>query len=195
MPTQLVSLIFVCVVFSMPGGTTSTPGTVSADVVPMQVQRFPEIPPSSAFDTTSERSDRRRLMIGGNCPERCRPGPLAWVHPRTEVAAWGRERRDAGEVIARLISYGAYPKFNLQDRGAGRADTVFWAVMKVGDSVISVFRSTKPGTPDLVTPTFVRDHGPGFFRGIAYARFVWSDRDDAIWGTCDTGACCRVGRI
>jgi hypothetical protein len=156
-----------------------------------QATPFPLIPSPSEFDTTPERSDMRRLMVGPSCPDHCRPGPLAWIHPRTSAASWGQERRDSGAVIARMISYGAYPKFNLQDRGPGRADTVFWAVMKRGDSVVSVFRSTKRDTPDLVTRTEVIPHGQGFFRGVSYARWLWSDQDDLVWGTCDGGACCK----
>jgi hypothetical protein len=185
------SLILSCVVLSACSATLPAVGTVSGDV--MQTQQaapFPLIPPPSDFDTTSEHSDMRRLVTG-TCPDRCKVGPLAWIHPRGGAASWGTARRDSGEVIARMISYGAYPKFNLQDRGPGRADTVFWAVMKRGDVVVSVFRSTKPGTRDLITRTEVIEHGPGFFRGVSFARWVWSDRDDMAWGTCDGGACCR----
>ena len=97
----------------------------------------------------------------------------------------------AGEVIARMISDSAYPKFNLQYRGKEQRDTVFWAVMKRGDSVISVFHSTTRGTKDLITTTEVIKHGPGFFRGLALARWLWNDKDDMAWGTCDGGACCK----
>jgi hypothetical protein len=190
MLTHGFSLILTCVLLSACGGTS--PGTLSADVVPLQRQQepFPQIPPPSEFDTTYEHSDLRRLMIG-NCPGRCRPGPLASIHPRTSAATWGEAHRDSGEVIARMISDSAYPKFNLQYRGPGRADTVFWAVIRRGDAVVSIFRSTTPRTPDLIARTEVIHHGPGFFRGVALARWVWSDTDDLAWGTCDGGACCK----
>jgi hypothetical protein len=192
MLTQLISVVFSCVLFSACSSTRPTLGGLSADVTQTaQEPKFPEIPPASEFDTVPEHSDMRRLMVGPECPARCRPGPLAWIHPRSRTTSWGVARRDSGEVIARMISYGAYPKFNLQDRGPGRADTVFWAVMRIGDSVVSVFHSTKPGTRNLLARTEVYDHGPGFFRGVALARWVWSDRDDIAWGTCDGGACCR----
>ena len=176
-------VLLVCVVLPACSGTAAPPmGTVSPAY-------FPPIPPANEFDTTTERSDMRRLIVG-TCPGRCRPGPLAWIQPRTSAASWSAEHRDSGEVIARLISDSAYPKFNLQDRGRGR-DTVFWAVMKRGDAVISIFHSTTPGSTDLITRTDVIHHGEGFFRGLSYARWLWSDTDDLAWGTCDGGACCR----
>jgi len=152
---------------------------------------FPPIPPASEFDTTAERSDVRRLIVG-NCPDRCQPGPLAKIHPRTAAASWSAERRDSagGEVIARIISEGRYPKFNIQGR-----DTVYWAVVRRGGVLVSVFHSTAPGTRDVVANVEVIHHGPGFFRGISAARWVWSDTDDLAWGTCDGGACCKSDGI
>ena len=190
MPTQLFSFVLTCLMLSA-CGTAPAPGNLSAAVTQTQTPRFPEIPPPGEFDTIPEHGDFRRLMVGPLCPDRCRPGPLAWIQPRASAATWGRARRESGEVIARMISSGAYPKFNLQDRGAGRADTVYWAVMKVGDSLVSIFRSTTPRTPDKIARTEVIEHGEGFFRGVASARWVWSDQDDMAWGTCDGGACCK----
>lgn len=146
---------------------------------------FPPIPAASEFDTTPERSDKRRLILG-TCPGNCRPGPMASIHPRLRAASWSSEQRDRGEVIARIISDSAYPKFNIHGR-----DTVYWAVVKRGGSLVSIFRSTAAGSKDLVTRTEVISHPEGFFGGVAYARFLWSDRDDMVWGTCDGGACCK----
>ncbi len=190
MLTHRFSVVLVCAVLPACGTAAPTLGTMSPDVTAKPPGYFPPIPPPNEFDTTTERSDMRRLIVG-TCPGRCRPGPLAWIQPRISAASWTAEHRDSGEVIARLISDSAYPKFNLQDRGRGRADTVFWAVMKRGDAVISVFHSTTPGSTDLITRTDVIHHGEGFFRGLSYARWLWSDRDDIAWGTCDGGACCR----
>jgi hypothetical protein len=192
MLTHAFSLVLTCVAFSACGGVSPGPSNP-----PMpQASPFPDIPQPTEFDTTPERSDKRRLMVGGDCPRHCRPGPMASIHPRISAASWSAERRDSGVVIARMISDSAYPKFNLQYRGPGRADTVFWAVIRRGDSVISVFRSTTPRTRDLITTTEVIHHDRDFFHGASYARWVWSDTDDMAWGTCDGGACCKSpGRL
>ena len=195
MLTQRVSILLAYAAVLTCGGAAPPPPppAVAADITTQQAtsqgEYFPRIPPASEFDTTAEWSDRRRLTVG-NCPDSCRLGPLASINPRVAAATWSSEHRDSGVVIARLISNGAYPKFNLQDRG-GQPDTVFWAVMKRGAETVSIFRSTKPGTKDLVTTTEVIHHGRGFFRGQSIARFVWNDKDDMVWGTCDGGACCR----
>jgi hypothetical protein len=178
-----LSLVVTCLI--IPACAGPAPVKISPMVGPMGEVYFPAIPPASEFDTAAERSDVRRLMLG-DCPDHCRPGPLASIHPRIRAATWSAAHRDSGEVIARIISEGRYPKFNIQGR-----DTVYWAVVKRGDSLVSVFRSTAPGSTDLVSDLKVIHHGEGFFRGIAVARFVWSDTDDMTWGTCDGGACCK----
>lgn len=196
MLTNRVSLLVAYAVVLTCGGAAPPPPASGAEPiiqgsVTAQQAPFPRIPEPSEFDTTREWSDMRRLMIGRNCPTECKPGPMAWIQPNRNAPRWGQAERDAGEVIARMISDSAYAKFNLQYRGPGQRDTVFWAVMKSGDSVISVFHSTTRGTKDLITTTEVTTHGPGFFRGLALARWVWSDKDDMAWGTCDGGACCK----
>src|SRR5262245_57048167 len=175
------------------GGTPKADASASASVVSQsqsqQTSYFPPIPRPEEFDTVPEHSDFRRLMIG-TCPGKCRPGPLAWIHPRIASSLWSSEQRDSGQVIARIISDSAYPKFNIHERRGGR-DTVYWAVVKRGDAVVSIFRSTTPGAKDLESRTEVILHGRGFFRGVSLARWIWSDKDDMAWGTCDGGACCR----
>ena len=175
------SMVMACMIVPACSGGLGTP---TIGPVPPRVAYFPAIPPASEFDTAAERSDFRRLMIG-NCPA-CRPGPLASIQPRIYAASWSAAHRDSGEVIARIISDGRYPKFNIQG-----GDTVYWAVVKRGDALVSVFRSTARGSTDLVSNVEVIRHSEGFFRGIAVARFLWSDSDDLTWGTCDGGACCR----
>jgi hypothetical protein len=195
MLTNRVSLLVSYAVVLTCGGAAPPPpasggGPVIQGSVMGQEAPFPRIPAPDEFDTTREWSDMRRLIVG-TCPGRCKPGPMAWIQPNRNAATWGQAQRDAGEVIARMISDSAYPKFNLQYRGKGQQDTVFWAVMKRGDSVVSVFHSTTRGTKDLIARTEVITHGPGFFKGLALARWVWSDQDDMAWGTCDGGACCK----
>jgi len=196
MLTQRLSLLLAYSVVLTCGGAAPPPpppasGGTAAQVA-SQEKYFPAIPPASDFDTTSEWSDHRRLTVG-NCPEKCRLGPMASIHPRITAALWSEQHRDSvrGEVIALIIGDSAYKKFNLQYRGKEKMDTVYWAVVKHGDSTVSIFRSTTPGTPDLVTTTEVIHHTQGFFRGQSLARFIWSDKDDRVWGTCDGGACCR----
>jgi len=141
--------------------------------------------PASEFDTAPEKSDQRRLMLG-TCPNACRFGPFARIHPRVRSTSWSSARGDSGEVIARIISDSAYPKFNIHGR-----DTVYWWVGKRGRSQVSVFTSTAPGAKPLVSDLEVIPHGREFLQGIALARWLWNDVDDMTWGTCDGGACCR----
>ena len=190
MPNPRFVVVVGCLVLAAcpgPGIPTITPS--------LEPGYFPPIPPASEFDTTAERSDVRRLIVG-NCPDRCRPGPLASIQPRISAASWSAEHRDSagGEVIARIISEGGYRKFNIHDRRGGR-DTVYWAVVRRGATLVSVFRSTTPGARDVVANVEVIHHGPGFFRGLSAARWLWSDTDDLAWGTCDGGACCKSDGI
>lgn len=188
-----VFVTVACLVFVACGGGIAPIGAIAPEVMPQEPGYFPPIPPANEFDTAPERSDVRRLMVG-NCPNSCKPGPLAWIQPRIYAASWSSEHRDSGQVIARIISEGGYPKFNIHDRH-GAPDTVYWAVVKRGNTLVSVFRSRTPGARDLVSRVEVIPHGQEFFRGIALARWVWSDRDDMAWGTCDGGACCKSDGI
>ncbi len=197
MLTNRVSLLVAYAVVLTCGGAAPPPpasggggGPIIQGSVTAQEAPFPRIPAPDEFDTTREWSDTRRLTIG-TCPGSCRLGPLASIHPRKAAGLWSEAHRDSGEVIARLISDSAYPKFNLQYRGKEQRDTVFWAVMKRGDSLISVFHSTTRGSKDLIKSTEVIHHDRGFFRGLSLARWVWNDKDDMTWGTCDGGACCK----
>jgi hypothetical protein len=183
------SIVMTCVVILACAGGPGPGPTIPPVVMSGTGAYFPVIPPTSEFDTAVERSDYRRLMVG-DCPDHCRPGPLAKIHPRINAASWTAAHRDSGVVIARIISEGPYPKFNIQGR-----DTVYWAVVKRGDSLVSIFRTTAPGFTDWVSKVEVYHHGAGFFRGIAVARFVWSDTDDMSWGTCDGETCCRSAGI
>ncbi len=152
--------------------------------------------PAGEFDTTPERGDLRRLMVG-SCPDACRFGPLAKIQPRVRAAQVTRAHRDSGDVIARIISEGPY----LHIRGADTsykfnihgADTVYWwvGIGKRGDSLVSIFTSTRPGVRPLVSNLVMTHHAPGYWRGIALARWLWSDQDDLAWGTCDGEVCCK----
>ena len=56
---------------------------------------------------------------------------------------------------------------------------------------IGTFTSTRPGVRPLVSNLVMTHHAPGYWRGIALARWLWSDQDDLAWGTCDGEVCCK----
>jgi hypothetical protein len=148
------------------------------------ILRFARSARDSEFVTDSGAGDQQRLMVG-TCPANCRYGPLAAIQPRNRVARWTEEHRDSGEVIARIISDSAYPKFNIQGR-----DTVYWWVGRRGDKTVSVFTSTRPGVRPLVSDLEVTPHPAGYWTQ-SIARWLWRDRDEAAWSTCDGSACCK----
>ena len=158
------------------------------------IRRYAAAIPASEFDSAEETSDQRRLMVG-NCPEACRFGPFAKIQPRFRSARWDRAHRDSGDIIARILSDGPYRhvrgsdtthKFNIHGR-----DTVYWWVGRRGETVVSIFTSTAPGSRPLVSDLTIRPHPAGYWRGLAIARWLWRDRDDIAWGTCDGQTCCR----
>ncbi len=135
------------------------------------------------FDTLSGVGDQQRLMLG-RCDSSCRYGPLATIQPYRNTHRIRSVQQDSGVIIARIISDSAYPKFNIQGR-----DTVYWWVrMRKGDSV-SVFASTA-GVPARVSDLKTTLHTRGTYNR-ALARWVWTNRDEEAWVTCDGGRCCR----
>lgn len=148
------------------------------------ILRYARMIAESAFVKDSGAGDTQRLMLG-TCPDSCRYGPLATIQPRLRSARWTRAHRDSGEVIARIISDGPYPKFNIQGR-----DTVYWWVGRRGDRPVSIFTSTRPGVRPFVSDLEVTYHVVGYWTQ-AIARWLWRERDEAAWATCDGGACCK----
>jgi len=160
---------------------------------------------SAQFDTAEGAGDAQRLMLG-DCsatPPTCRYGPFASVQPRLRRPNWDVEPpRDSGEVIARIISEGPYIarvqgadtayKFNIHGR-----DTVYWWVGPREGKLVSVFVSSRAPRP-LVSNVTVGPHAPRgrtsyWQQGLA--RWVWTDRDEMVWGTCDGGRCCTSGGL
>jgi hypothetical protein len=147
------------------------------------IRRYGGSLPDSEFDTIPGAGDEQRLMRG-NCPNDCSYGPLARIQPRKRAATWQPAQRDSGEVIARIISEGPYPKFNIQG-----GDVVYWWVGRQGKKPVSIFISSRPGTPARVSDLDVDPH-PGYWKQ-GLARWLWSDRDEQAWAVCDGGTCCR----
>lgn len=148
------------------------------------------------FDTAEGAGDKQRLMVGdcSSRPQTCRYGPLARIEPRLRRPNWegpsardtGVTARDSGEVIARIISDGPYRKFNVQGR-----DTVYWWVGPREGRLVSIFTSSKRGVRPLVSDLEVGPHYDPLYWKQGLARWIWKDRDEAVWGTCDGGRCCR----
>ena len=131
----------------------------------------------------------------------CKYGPLAVIQPRYRITDSGSTTLDSGEVIARIINRSdtgyiyrvddkdtSY-KFNLHAR-----DTVYWWVGKRGKSLVSVFFSTRPGARPLVSDLTPHYHPRGYWKQ-ALARWIWDERDEQGWGTCDGGVCCQSSGI
>lgn len=149
----------------------------------------------AGFVTEFGAGDEQRLRDCRSTP--CKYGPLAVIQPRYRITDSGSTTLAAGEVIARIINRSdtgyiyrvsgkdtSY-KFNLHAR-----DTVYWWVGRRGDSVVSVFFSTRRGVRPIQSDLTLSDHGPGFWKQ-PIARWIWDEADEKGWGTCDGGVCCQ----
>jgi hypothetical protein len=94
---------------------------------------------------------------------------------------------DSVVFIARIINVDtmSYRKFNLHGR-----DTVYWAIGMHGRRLVSIFYSTVAGARPFYSDLEIEDHYLLRYRQPT-ARWIWNDRDEAAWGTCDGGRCCR----
>ena len=128
--------------------------------------------------------DQQRLALG-TCPRDCRYGPLATIQPRMRVTDSGATTLDSGEVIARIISDGRYPKFNIQG-----GDTVYWWVGRRDSRLVSVFVTSRSGVRPLISNLQIDRHPRGYWKQ-PLARWIWNEKDEEAWGTCDGGICCR----
>jgi hypothetical protein len=92
-------------------------------------------------------------------------------------------------VIARIITEdSAYAKLNLRAN-----DTTYWWIDRVKGRWRSAFLSSQRATAVIDTnavwhPAAV---GHGYTWHQAIARFVWSEKDEALWATCTMFGCCR----
>jgi hypothetical protein len=141
----------------------------------------------TGFDTNPGVGDEQRLMLG-KCPRDCRYGPRAQIQPHLATAYATEASPDSQVIIARIINFDPtpYTKFNLHGR-----DTVYWAIgTGRGGRPVSIFYSTAPGVAPFVSDLDFENHDVPAYRQ-ALARWVWDDRDESAWGTCDGGRCCR----
>ncbi len=156
---------------------------------------------AARFDTAEGAGDRQRLLVG-NCTgadSMCHLGPLVRIEPRLRYDGWESSGPDSGEVIARIISNGPYRsvrgsdttyKFNLRT-----ADTVYWWVGPLeGRRPVSVFVSSRPGARPFVSDLTTDSHEPEHWRQ-PLARWIWVERDEEAWGTCDGRRCCRSSGV
>lgn len=144
------------------------------------------IPADTMFDTLPGVGDDQRLMVG-TCPANCRHGPQAKIQPHRAASYLTEAQRDTGAVIARIINLDTLPyaKFNLHGR-----DTVYWWVGRRHGELVSVFLSSYPGARPWVSNLTIDYHADRPYRQ-PIARWLWNDRDEEAWGTCDGGRCCR----
>jgi hypothetical protein len=119
------------------------------------------------------------------------------IQPRSGITDSTSTTLASGEVIARIINQSdtgyiyrvagrdtSY-KFNLHAR-----DTVYWWVGRRDTSLVSVFFSTRPGVRPMQSDLSIEDHGRYYWKQ-SLARWIWDERDEAAWGTCDGGVCCK----
>jgi hypothetical protein len=162
-----------------------------ADTVNVVLTRLRPVSVSqdTMFDTLPGVGDEQRLMMG-NWP-RATYGPRAKIQPHRAASYLTSADRDTGAVIARIINLDTipYPKFNLQAR-----DTVYWWVGKRHGEWVSVFISSRPQRRPWVSDLYIEEHdNRPYYQPIA--RWIWNDRDELAWGTCDGGRCCRSAGI
>jgi hypothetical protein len=166
-----------------------TPAKDAADSVNLILTRSRpvSIPADTMFDTLPGVGDDQRLMVGTNCPGDCRYGPRAKIQPHRAASYLTQADRDSGVVIARIINLDtlAYAKFNLHGR-----DTVYWWVGRQRGQRVSVFISSYPGRRPWVSNLAIDEHSSTSYTQ-PLARWLWNDRDEEAWGTCDGGRCCR----
>jgi len=138
------------------------------------------------YETLPGMSDDQRLMKG-TCPARCRYGPRALIQPHKAAVYITERERASGVTIARIINLddSAYGKFNLQAH-----DTVYWVVSMRRGEPVSIFYSSVRGVAPVVSDLDIERHPNHPYRQ-ALARWIWNDRDEEAWATCDGGACCR----
>lgn len=144
---------------------------------------------SAAFDTSSGVGDEQRLMVGTTCyPGDCTYGPRAKIQPHKATSYRTEAPPDTWVAIARIINLdtAAYKKFNLHGR-----DTVYWTIGRRHGRPVSIFVSTvAEGRRLYYSDLTMERHAVAVYQQ-AVARWIWDDHDEAAWGTCDGGTCCR----
>ena len=143
------------------------------------------------FATDTEVGDRQPLLLG-HYPDSARYGPLATILPEAKAFESSGSRMRRGTVIARISNEGgdSYPKLGLMphavtywvvqyDAGQKQGRSVFIAV----DADTNIIGRTQRGL-EIVS---YHEH---FKVTQSLARFVWSNSDEEVWGTC-WGKCCK----
>ena len=197
--TRAATLLAGLSVFAVPACTQVAPPRVRAAVVGLAGAkdradsvnlvltrlRPPSLPADTMFDTLPGVGDEQRLMMG-NWP-RATYGPRAKIQPHRAASYLTEADRDTGAVIARIINLDTIPyaKFNLQAR-----DTVYWWVGRRHGELVSVFISSSPRARPWVSDLQIDYHENRPY-SQPLARWLWNDRDEEAWGTCDGGRCCR----
>ena len=148
-----------------------------------------------SFATYEGQVDDQRLQ---SCyTGRCGYGPRAIIQPRLGMTDSASTTRDSGGVIARMINLSGTGyiaringkdtvyKFNLHAR-----DTVYWWAGAINGKPASVFVSSKRGVRPMRSDLQVEPHERGFWKQ-PLARWLWSDKDEDSWASCDGSACCK----
>ena len=144
------------------------------------------------FATDSEAGDHQALLVG-RYPDSASYGPLATILPERQAHLGSVEQLRFGKIIARLTNESAdsYPKLGLLPH----AVTYWWveynertesgrSVFVTVDSAGDIIRRTVRGL------AIMRYHPGGFRVNQPLARFVWTDADEVVWGSCN-GVCCK----
>jgi hypothetical protein len=147
------------------------------------------------YDTVPGAGDRQRLMSGRRCPPwapggDCRYGALARIEPQVDAHRIpDTVDLAAGRVVARIITEdSAYAKLNLRAN-----DTTYWWIDRRQGRWRSVFLSSDEKRQAVIDTTTVwhpATVGRTYAWRQAIARFVWSERDEALWATCTMYGCC-----
>lgn len=148
------------------------------------------------YDTRTGVADSQALAVanhpGAKCPDECRYGAVASIHPEVGTLGMGEVELKAGRVIARIVSADdkPYEKFNL-----GPRDTVYvWVDAASGARarLISTdperFGQSKKDVRMHVEPPHAQEQR----YAQSTARFIWVDSDEHLWVSCQVNGCCRV---
>src|SRR5262245_11192987 len=154
-------------------------------------EQFREYLRTLSFSPDSESGDRQALLVG-HYPDSALFGPVANILPEERSHLISPAEFSRGRVIARIANESAdsYPKLGLMPH-----DVTYWWVEynERSDTGRSVFVAVDADT-NILSRTIrgleVFRYHKRFRVMQPLARFVWTEGDDLIWGSCG-GACCR----
>lgn len=144
------------------------------------------------FVRDTEAGDRQALLVG-RYPDSARYGPLATILPEVNANRGAVSQLRSGRIIARIINESgeSYAKLGLLPH----AVTYWWVQYDeradTGRSVFITVDSAGRVIGRTVSGLEVTRYHPGGFRvNQPLARFVWTDNDEEVWGSCN-GVCCK----